>query len=392
MNDSALSTDTKPTGIQLIKSYILSPEVKERFTDMMGSDAMYYLNQVLILVANSDDLQKCSPQSILTSAMRAASLRLSVDPVHGQAWIIPYKNRRTGKDEAQFQLGYKGVYELAMRTNLYRFINVVKVFEGEELIENRMTGNHTIGGHRTGDKVIARMLYFQLFTGFEKTFPMTVKQIEDHAKHYSQAYNSPRSKWNDPMERPKMEDKTVLVNGLRRWGRFNAADKDMLNEIESERTWNSGGELPDENTVTIPAPPTRSYSQTMSELGFPGEPEPTKRTDVNMETGEIIEAEHETVSTKPDTQPELIPTDKPKANVWSPEALAEIAKNYPGEVVNRIKNVLVYAKAIEPGSPMLEVLTWYGFYREARGQDKTPAEASAIADSKLTEDLVGEAA
>jgi recombinational DNA repair protein RecT len=186
--------------------------------------------------------------------MRAASLKLSVDPARGEAWIIPYK------DKASFQLGYKGVYELAMRTNQYRIINVVDIYEGEELIEDRMTGIHTIGGSRTGDKVIAMMLYFRLFNGFDKTFVMTIPEIEAHAKTYSQSYNYDDSPWNahNGRERMKMMRKTVLVNGLRKWGRFNAGDKEIVESIESDQEWHEN--VPDENTVTVIPDPIKAAS------------------------------------------------------------------------------------------------------------------------------------
>lgn len=263
--------------MQRIENYILSPEVKAKMSDMMGANAIYYLNQVIILVAGSDALQKCTPQSILISAMRAASLRLSVDPAKGQAWIIPYSGTAT------FQIGYKGVYELAMRTNQYRYINVIPVFEGELVIEERMTGMHSIEGKRAGDKVIARMLYFELFNGYKKTFCMSVEQIEAHARQYSKAYQydlssgKKGSKWSDPVERPKMEDKTVLINGLRKWGRFNEADDEMLQEIESETSEVRFHTIPAENEVTVPdglAAPTgptispAKANELIDELGF----------------------------------------------------------------------------------------------------------------------------
>jgi recombination protein RecT len=266
----------QPTQMDLIKNYVLSPEVKERFADMMGTSGIYYLNQVMILVANSDDLQKCTPKSILISAMRAASLKLSIDPSSGQAWIIPYKGQAT------FQLGYRGVYELAQRTNLYRFINDFEVFEGEEVTQDRMTGMHQVNGRRTGDKVIGRMLYFKLTNGFEKTFYMTLKEIDTHAKHYSQAYNSPRSKWNDPYERPKMERKTLIVNGLRKWGRFNQNDLDTIDAIESEQGFiDRAGELPEPGTTTpLPESVKQSEPEIMKSLGY--EEEPVKAPKVEM--------------------------------------------------------------------------------------------------------------
>lgn len=263
MSQQLATTQAAPTGIERIKNYMLSPEVRERFSDMMGDNAIYYLNQVMIVVANSQALQDCEPTSILLSAMRAASLKLSVDPSQGQAWIIPYKGRAT------FQLGYKGVYELAMRTNLYRFINVIDIFEGETLIENRMTGMHTIGGKRTGNKVIARMLYFQLYHGFEKTFVMTTEEIAAHAERYSSSYSMKNSKWHDPIERPKMERKTVLTNGLRKWGRFNQADAGTLEAVEQGQGWNDRlMDMPEEDTVTAQVAEKHAEAQNLDALGF----------------------------------------------------------------------------------------------------------------------------
>jgi recombination protein RecT len=245
--------------IERVRNYMLSPEVKERFSEMMGANGIYYLNQVMIVVANSEELQKCEPKSILFAAMRAASLRLSVDPSSGQAWIIPYKGKAT------FQTGYKGIYELALRTNQYRFINVITIYEGEEVIEDRMTGLQTIAGKRTGDNVLGYMLYFRLISGFEKTFYMTREEIKAHAQKYSQSYSYSRSPWNDPVERPKMEKKTVLVNGLRKWGRFNQGDRATLDAIETEQGW-TGDDLPDPEQVTVEKPVKKTAAQIMGEL------------------------------------------------------------------------------------------------------------------------------
>jgi len=252
-----------PHGMARVKNYLMSPEVKQSFSDMMGANGIYYLNQVMTVVANSDELQKCEPRSILVSAMHAASLRLSVDSSQGQAWIIPYKGKAT------FQLGYRGVYELALRTNLYRFINVVDVYEGETVAVNRMTGIHKLEGQRKAGKIIGYMLYFQLLSGFEKTFYMTIEEIADHAAHYSQAYNSARSKWNDPRERLKMERKTVLVNGLRKWGRFNDADAELVEAIESGSEWQAQEPLPEEGAVTVVPEESKTPAQIISDLGFP---------------------------------------------------------------------------------------------------------------------------
>ena len=269
MSDNQIvAAQHQETDLERVKNYILSPEVKERFADMMGANGIYYLNQVMILVANSTKLQECEPKSILIAAMRAASLKLSVDPSSGQAWIIPYKGKAT------FQLGYKGVYELAQRTNLYRYINVIDIYEGEEVTEDRMTGMHSITGMRkaASSKVIGRMLFFELFSGFKKTFYMTCEEIDKHAAKYSQGYQQSGSKWHDPTERPKMERKTVLVNGLRKWGRFNPGDSETLDQIEEDQGYLERlNELPEENEVSERVVEVHTESENMAALGF-GEP------------------------------------------------------------------------------------------------------------------------
>ena len=99
-----------------IVEYMRSDIVRERFADALGAErnAAPYITSVLLAVANSDKLQECSYQSIYTSALRAATLRLSCDQSTGQAYLVPY-----GKN-ATLIVGYKGLYDLAIRTGRYR--------------------------------------------------------------------------------------------------------------------------------------------------------------------------------------------------------------------------------------------------------------------------------
>lgn len=273
MTDQAIVTaqQAQQTAMIRVRNYIMSPEVKERFAEMMGRDGLFYLNQVLTLVVYSEDLQQCEPKSILVAAMRAASLKLSLDPGQGQAWIIPYRVK--GVMTANYQTGYKGIYELAMRTNLYECINTPAIYEGQTVEQDQMTGMHTITGKATSKKVIGWMLYFKLNSGFKKTFYMTVEEIAAHAEKYSPSYHYKNSKWNDPAERWKMERKTVLSNGLRMWGRFNPDDKDRLDAIEAEKEWTDLDALPDPDEVT--PQPTKTPAQLVAELTGESVPTPT---------------------------------------------------------------------------------------------------------------------
>lgn len=214
-----------------IQNYLESPVVLARFSKIMGErGASNYIASVLIAVADSKQLQTCTPTSIYTSALRAATLRLSVDPGTGQAYLVPFGARAT------LIIGYKGLHDMAVRTNRYRYINVSAIYEGQEVIEDQITGFHRLGGARTGDRVIGWIGAFEMlpkFGGYSKTMYMTVEEIHEHGKKYSSAYSRKDSPWQT--EPAKMEKKTVLRLLLRRWGYIDPADAQLLDEIEAEQ-------------------------------------------------------------------------------------------------------------------------------------------------------------
>jgi recombination protein RecT len=328
-------SEPKQTGMERVKSYMMSAEVKERFTEMMGEDGNYYLNQVMMVVASSEELQKCEPASILISAIRAATLKLSVDPSSGQAWIIPYGGKAT------FQVGYKGIYDMAMRTNRYRIINVGRIYEGEILVEDRMTGLHSLEGGRTGDKTVGWLLYFELTSGFKKTFYMSVPEITAHAEHYSKAYHNPKSKWNDPFERWKMERKTVLINGLRQFGVFNSSDKQLLDKIEEEQGWTENEDLPLEGEVTPYVDPkvTQTTDQLMNGIGQPAPkpaPEPVAAVAWPGDYGLTIP----TMANMGDAENELNEKGVPYVDI-DHETLKNMAKSMMKKLNDHKHNVIV---------------------------------------------------
>ena len=86
-----------------------------------------------------------------------------------------------------FQIGYKGLIQLAMRTGQYRTINADAVYEGELRKGSKLTGIYDFDGERKSDKVIGYFCYFELLNGFSKTLYMSVEAMAAHAKQYSKA-------------------------------------------------------------------------------------------------------------------------------------------------------------------------------------------------------------
>lgn len=270
MATDIIPIEKEEKAITKITNYLESAVVKARFANIMGErGASNYIASVLIAVADSTSLQKCSPVSIYTSALRAATLRLSVDPGTGQAYLVPFQGKAT------LIVGYKGLHDLAVRTNRYRYINVSEIYEGQEVTQDQISGFHKLGGARVNSKVIGWIAAFEMlprFGGYAKTMYMTVEEIHEHGKRYSKSYNNNDSPWQK--EPGKMERKTVLRLLLRRWGYIDPADVQTLDDLDND-------EPIDSELVTLPestmAPEIHNSKEAaISILTGEGNPDPVK--------------------------------------------------------------------------------------------------------------------
>ena len=268
-----------PTTALTVRSYMRSPQMIERFAEIVGKhNAGAYISSALLAVANNESLQKCKPESIAVSAMRAATLRLSCDPGIGEAYIVPFKDRAT------LVIGYKGLRAMAIRTNQYRHLNVATIFEGEEVVTDKLTGSVKIEGKKTSDRVLGRVAYFQLINGFEKFLYMTTEEIHQHAKRYSKSYNFPSSVWQSYKmgeEANPMELKTPLRLLIQRWGYLDAQDRafaGLTREDEEDDVIDAQGiEVPSMDEVTPePEPDKPTRSQALDELTGNVNPSTTK--------------------------------------------------------------------------------------------------------------------
>lgn len=171
---------------------------KKRFNELMGKKAPAFISSI-VNVSNLPSLKDADPNTIISSAVVAATLDLPIDQNLGFAYIVPY-NTKVGNSfvkKAQFQMGYKGYIQLAMRTGQYKTINAIEIYEGEIKRVNRLTGEIEFNEDETlvnRDVVVGYIAYFKLLNGFEKTIYMSREEMEKHAKKYSQSYSSSK-KW-----------------------------------------------------------------------------------------------------------------------------------------------------------------------------------------------------
>lgn len=196
-----------------VKSLFQNEDIQKRFQKLLGDKAQGFITSVLQTVASNKLLEKSDPNSILQAAATAATLDLPINQNLGFAWIVPYKGK------AQFQIGWKGFVQLALRTGQYHRINVIEVYKNQFNSFNSMTEDLDADFSLDGEgEIIGYAAYFRLTNGFEKTVYWSRKKVETHAKKYSQAYSSSHSPWSSIDTFHAMAKKTVLKNTLSKYG------------------------------------------------------------------------------------------------------------------------------------------------------------------------------
>lgn len=257
----------KSSVTKTFNDVINSEPVKKRFSEVLDKGAPAFISALIAIVNGNKYLQQCSAKSILGAAGLAATLKLSITPSLGHAYIVPYKG------QAAFHIGYKGAIQLAHRTGQYKVLHAGKIYEGEIRGTDPLTGEPIIG-EKISDEVVGYIAHFELVNGFKKSLYMTKGEIEEHAKTYSQSYGSTSSPWTKQFD--AMATKTVLKKLLCTWGILSVemamamqADQSVVDKTSFTYVDNGGNSL-ERATIDVPE----------AETIF-----------VNDETGEVIQDE-----------------------------------------------------------------------------------------------------
>ena len=240
-----------------IKKALPSVITPERFTRM-----------VLSALSSTPKLADCSPQSFLAAMMTAAQLGVEPNTALGQAYLLPYRNH--GQMECQFQLGYKGLIDLAYRSGEVSVIQAHTVYEND-VFEYELGMDpklrHVPAKADRGEAVA----YYAMFKtkdggyGFEV---MSVDDVQRHAQRYSKSYGSGSSPWRSNFD--EMAKKTVLKRALK----YAPLKSDFVRGVAQDETIKA--ELSDE-MYAVP-----------DETVFEAEGEEIDSTAVDTDTGEVI--------------------------------------------------------------------------------------------------------
>lgn len=200
-----------------VANFLNMPTTAKFLESTLAEKKAEFVSNLIALCDADSKLAACDPGQLMKCAMNATALNLPLNKNLGYAYVIPYNG------VPQFQIGYKGLIQLAIRTGQYRFINATEIREGE-ISHNKITGEVKFHGERSDAKVVGYMAYLEMSNGFTASLYMTEEQIESHALRFSKSYGydkskgSSTSKWSDPLARPAMCRKTVLKGLLGTYG------------------------------------------------------------------------------------------------------------------------------------------------------------------------------
>lgn len=222
-----------------MKDYVesMTGEIKKALPSVMTPER--FTRITLSALSSNPELQQTTPQSFLGAMMTAAQLGVEPNTPLGQAYLLPYRNK--GTLECQFQLGYKGLIDLAYRSGEISVIQAHTVYENDEFhyefgLEPKLEHKPAI---KDRGEPIAFYAMFRMKDGIGYGFEvMSVDDVKLHAKKYSKSYNSAYSPWTTNFE--SMALKTVLKRVLKYaplksdFARQVSADESIKTEISSD--------------------------------------------------------------------------------------------------------------------------------------------------------------
>ena len=163
----------------------LEPEIKKALPTVITPER--FTRMALTAVSNTPALQKCTPMSFIAALMNAAQLGLEPNTPLGQAYLIPYNNKKKGVIECQFQIGYKGMIDLVYRNSNVQTIQAQIVYQNDEFtyelgLESKL--RHIPALSDRGEMKFVYAL-FKLQNGGYGFEVLSREAVVEHAQRYS---------------------------------------------------------------------------------------------------------------------------------------------------------------------------------------------------------------
>lgn len=206
-----------------LKTFFESANVQNKIKELVGKNAATFATSVMQIANSNSMLKTADPMSIFNAACMAATLNLPLQNGLGFAYIVPFRNNREKKTEAQFQIGYKGFIQLAQRSGQFKRLVAIPVYK-KQLLKKDFINGFEFDWEQTpedGELPIGYYAYFKLVNEFSAELYMTHEEIDAHAKKYSQTYRTylekkakgqwAQSVWADNFEAMALKTVTKLL-------------------------------------------------------------------------------------------------------------------------------------------------------------------------------------
>lgn len=222
--DAMANAPAQQSMASIINTMLDGNKMRKRFEELLGERSAQFISSLVTLVNADKGLQQAmfeAPMTVIQSGLKAASFDLPIEPSLGFSHIVAFKNGKTGKMEATFIPGYRGLIQLCLRTGAYeRIPDAVDVREGELVKYDRLTGDCEFNWVDDEDErdqlpIIGYAGFFRLKNGAEKTLYMTKKQIEAHERKNRKGQYMGKV-WRDDFD--SMAKKTVIRRLISHYG------------------------------------------------------------------------------------------------------------------------------------------------------------------------------
>lgn len=262
-NQVQTQQQTANKSVTMVLNNLLdSSGIRKRIDELLGKRAAQLCSSLITIANSTPEMQQAAvqnPMSLLQTGLKAATYDLPLGGDLGFAYPVAFYNTKKGGYECQFILGYKGLYQLAMRTGAYAKINVCDVREGELKSWNRLTEDIELEfiedeEEREKTKIVGYCGYFRTVNGMEKFVYWSIAKIQHHEERFRKGkYQS--QIWRDNPD--SMSRKTVLRNMISKWGIMSIDYRSASADVVAMANDAANGTLDDEEIVeTIVAPQT----------------------------------------------------------------------------------------------------------------------------------------
>ena len=246
-----------PVKHKTLREIFNDPIIKTKVEQLIGKNSATFATSVIQIANSNALLRKAEPSSIFNAACMAATLNLPLQNGLGFAYIVPFKNNKERKVEAQFQIGYKGFIQLAQRSGQFKRLVALPVYKNQLLKKDFINGFEFDWEQEPekDENPIGYYAYFKLVNDFSAELYMSHDDIVKHAQRYSQTFKKGFGVWHDNFE--AMALKTVMKLLLSKQAPLSVemqqavlADQAVVKDVENQE-FNYGDNVQNAEFVTV---------------------------------------------------------------------------------------------------------------------------------------------